>query len=205
MWLVKFGGSLFNAENLKAWLAVFASNRSLVVVPGGGPFADQVREAQNKFCFDDAAAHIMALLAMEQYGRMLCALHPGLIAAATPQQIARALEQGNTPVWMPTSMVVADPKIEQSWEVTSDSLAAWLAARIGIRNLVLVKSVVLDSDSQTATRLQAQNVIDNRFVDYLRMSSAQAWIVGHEEPSYLDKLIAGRFEHATRIQYPACF
>ncbi|MCG8046554.1 MAG: hypothetical protein N0C89_17320 [Candidatus Thiodiazotropha endolucinida] len=74
MWVVKLGGSLFNSADLRDWLAVLAKAGSLVIVPGGGPFADQVRLAQRLWQIDDSSAHLMALLAMEQFGRMLCGL-----------------------------------------------------------------------------------------------------------------------------------
>ncbi|MET0081342.1 MAG: amino acid kinase, partial [Candidatus Thiodiazotropha lotti] len=101
MWVVKFGGSLYDADNLKEWLRLFTDHSSLVVVPGGGPFADQVRKAQTQVGFDDSTAHAMALQAMEQYGRMLCGLQSGLSPAADVETIYRTLERGDTPVWMP--------------------------------------------------------------------------------------------------------
>ena len=75
-WIVKIGGSLAaGPAALGRWLlALEAGRRRVVVVPGGGPFADTVRSAQAELGFDDSTAHRMALLAMEQYGMALCAL-----------------------------------------------------------------------------------------------------------------------------------
>lgn len=85
MWVVKLGGSLAASDRLPDWLRSLAGRSDLVLVPGGGPFADQVRAMQARWGFDDATAHHLALLAMEQFGRMLCALLAGLASAATPQ------------------------------------------------------------------------------------------------------------------------
>ena len=64
--VIKLGGSHAFAPQLKDWIgAVAAQAGRIVLVPGGGPFADAVRDAQARMGFDDGAAHRMALLAME--------------------------------------------------------------------------------------------------------------------------------------------
>ena len=80
--VVKLGGSLAFSQHLRAWISALAACPGrAVIVPGGGPFADAVRSAQTRMGYDDHAAHHMALLAMEQYGRALISLN-GLLAAA---------------------------------------------------------------------------------------------------------------------------
>lgn len=199
MWVVKLGGSLFNSDNLRNWLKVLAGCGSVVVVPGGGPFADQVRQAQHRWGFDDSSAHIMALLAMEQFGRMLCGLQPGLAAATTIQQIREVLERGGTPVWMPTSMVMAASGIEHSWGVTSDSLAAWLSGQLGADKLILVKSVSLDCDGLPVGKLIEGEVIDAQFGAYLQRSGTPAWVLAEADPVRFGEVRRGNMEGAARI------
>lgn len=74
MRIIKLGGSLFHTPELKQWLELLdiaSQNEGVIIVPGGGPFADQVRHAQRLHRFDDSAAHHMAILAMAQFGLML--------------------------------------------------------------------------------------------------------------------------------------
>ena len=72
--IVKLGGSLARTPHCAAWLDTLAAwGGPLILVPGGGPFADCVRVAQAAIGFDDAAAHRMALLAMEQFAIVLAA------------------------------------------------------------------------------------------------------------------------------------
>src|SRR4051812_7801139 len=72
MIVLKLGGSLASSGGLTACLAALGRLRGeIVVVPGGGVFADAVRAAQPRFGFSDRAAHRMAILAMEQYAVML--------------------------------------------------------------------------------------------------------------------------------------
>jgi len=150
---------------------------AVVVVPGGGPFADQVRALQKRQRFDDAAAHHMALLAMEQYGRMLVSLEPRLRPAASCAEFARAHRAGEAAVWMPTRMVLAEPAIAASWDITSDSLAAWLAGRLRARRLVLVKSVAV-TNGATAADLAHRGIVDPAFPSYLSRSRAEGWCIG---------------------------
>jgi len=178
LWVVKLGGSLAHSRYLDRWLSVLAGGSGpVVIVPGGGPFADQVRALQRRRRFDDATAHHMALLAMEQYGRMLAGLQRGLRPAASRAEIARARRAGLAAVWMPTRMVLADPGIAVSWDITSDSLAAWLAGKLRADGLVLVKSLALSGGSVPATVLARKGIVDPAFPAYFARSGAEGWCI----------------------------
>ncbi len=70
MIVLKIGGSLFDsARELLKWVA--DEERDVLVVPGGGAFADKVRDVYGTTTLSDDAAHWMALLAMDQYGYYL--------------------------------------------------------------------------------------------------------------------------------------
>lgn len=138
--VVKLGGSLHSVPELANCLDALANpDQGVVLVPGGGPFADTVRLAQTQYGISDAAAHHMAMLAMEQYGLMLCDLKPGLVPAGSVDAIERTLRQGFTPVWLPSGMCRHAVDIPQNWSVSSDSLAAWLAIRLSAASLTLIK------------------------------------------------------------------
>src|SRR5437016_4493749 len=143
--VVKLGGSHAFSDHLRCWIAALEScGGSVVIVPGGGPFADTVRAAQQKMGFDDRAADHMALLAMEQYGCALVSLGARLALADTVTSIYRIAREGRVPVWSPARMALRARDLPISWEMTSDSLAAWLAGEIGARHLVLVKHISPD-------------------------------------------------------------
>ena len=126
--VVKLGGSVVRSPELSAWLDVIAANqRPIVVVPGGGALADEVRAAQAKLGFGDGAAHRMALLAMDQLAWAIAGLRSGFEVGDTEDALRRTLGQGRVAVWAPYSLVADRSDIPQSWTVTSDSLALWLA------------------------------------------------------------------------------
>ncbi len=181
MWVVKLGGSLAHSPALLNWLETLASlDIPIVIVPGGGPFADEVRRAQTRWRFSDEAAHRMAILAMRQYGLMLADLRPAL-AATELDAIADALLQGATPVWLPAIESLSAAGIAASWDVTSDSLAAWLAGRLGAAHLALVKSVAAPALRISCAELVAQGIIDRAFSRFAEPARFQIWLYSRDE------------------------
>jgi 5-(aminomethyl)-3-furanmethanol phosphate kinase len=166
--IVKLGGSLAAAGTLRIWLDTVVAQGSgrCVIVPGGGDFAEGVRAAQQRLGFSDRTAHRMALLAMQQYALLLVELAPALRPCEDATQIKRALAAGGIALWLPSRMVEADPAIAESWTVTSDSLAAWLAHAIGAARLVLVKSAPAPGPPLSPERLAALGLVDRAFPAY---------------------------------------
>jgi 5-(aminomethyl)-3-furanmethanol phosphate kinase len=142
--VVKLGGSVLAypdhfASTLSA-IAAASRRRRLLVVPGGGPFADVVRDVDRRFHLPDASAHRMAVLAMDQYALVVVAGIPDSVLVTHPGPIADALEAGRVPVLSPSQWLSAADPLPHSWDVTSDSIAAWVAGEVGARRLVLIKA-----------------------------------------------------------------
>lgn len=177
--VVKLGGSHAFSPHLTDWLAALATCAGrVVVVPGGGPFADAVRAAQPRMGFDDRAAHHMALLAMWQYGCAIANLGKGYATVASMVGIKQAVRAGQVPVWSPVPMAMRSTDLPASWDVTADSVAAWLARRIGARRLLLVKQVVPAADPAWADDLIAGGVVDPMLPRVLGDAGIQADLVG---------------------------
>jgi dihydroneopterin aldolase len=171
--IVKLGGSLASGPHIKDWLAAIAAEAgSIAIVPGGGPFADAVRTAQAPMGYDDRAAHAMALAAMAQFGCALQSLNPALRLAASRSAIFRALKERKVPVWSPEQMARA-AALPENWELTSDSLAAWLAGALGAGRLVLVKHGRFETATIDARHLVARGVVDPLFPRYLTESGVR--------------------------------
>ncbi len=138
--VVKLGGSLHNVPELSSCLKVLTrTSDNVVLVPGGGPFANTVRVVQSQSGISDAAAHRMAMLAMEQYAMLLCDLEPSLVPVNSLMDIAKHMALGHTSVWFPLAMCKNASNIPENWSVTSDSLAAWLAIELAAESLTLIK------------------------------------------------------------------
>lgn len=140
--VIKVGGGVLSAGELDAVLAAVADlsrSRRILVVPGGGPFADAVREADRRVGLPDDAAHWMAVLAMDQYAHLLAARLPAGAVVSSLREAAAALDNGRLPVLAPSRWLAQADPLPHTWDVTSDSIAAWVAGEAGVRDLVLVK------------------------------------------------------------------
>jgi 5-(aminomethyl)-3-furanmethanol phosphate kinase len=191
--IVKLGGSHALQPHLHDWLTTLARcGGRAVVTPGGGPFADQVRKTQVVMGFDDRAAHHMALLAMEQFGAAICSLERALVPAASLRQLRQALHAGNTPVWMAAKMsLAAADRVPPSWQVTSDSLSAWLAGRLGARRVMLVKHGAPFDAPLDIKDLAAREIVDPLFAHYLDEAGAEAVFVGPADHARALQLLGG--------------
>ena len=160
--VVKLGGSSASSPDLIRWVrALEQSNIPMVVVPGGGPFANTVRRYQPKLGFDDRAAHEMAILGMEQFGLALISLSSRMVRARDRGDIETAIEAGRIPVWLARDVALTSPDIAQDWSVTSDSLAAWLARRLSARHLCLIKQIDVPQGANIEALIGAKIVDEN--------------------------------------------
>ena len=192
MWIVKLGGSLLGAEELTHWLELLArySDGKIIIVPGGGIFADAVREAQKLTHLDDKSVHKLAVMAMDQYGELLASLNPKIVTASSELEIAERGFQHRAIIWLPSKMVCADESIPANWQVTSDSLAAWLAAKLNAEHLVLVKSAAFKtrrlhgneiSNQISLETLIKDDVVDMHFGDFTRGKHFNSWVIGKRD------------------------
>jgi 5-(aminomethyl)-3-furanmethanol phosphate kinase len=141
--VVKLGGGvLTRPDHFDAALAAIAAASAewrVLVVPGGGPFADTVRDMDRRLHLPDDAAHWMAVLAMDQHAHLVAARLSGSKLVADLDEIAAALGSNLIPVLAPARWLRATDPLPHSWDVTSDSIAAWVAGAVGAGRLVLVK------------------------------------------------------------------
>ena len=141
--IVKLGGSTLARPELfddaVQAIAAAALRCRLLVVPGGGPFADAVRETDRRLRLSAHAAHWMAVLAMDQSAHLVAErLQRGVVVTAA-SQIPGVLTAGGVPVLAPARWLQEVDPLPHSWDVTGDSIAAWAAGCVGAAHLVLIK------------------------------------------------------------------
>lgn len=193
--VIKLGGSLHTSPKLRKLLDLLASEakrRRLLIVPGGGPFANSVRKSWVRLHLSENGAHRMALLAMDQYGLLLCDLEPRAVAVKTLQEGRRVARGGKLPVLLVSGMSAAAPDLPASWSVTSDSVAAWVAARSRARRLILLKSVQVEpsSGAVSARQLTSAGILDRAF-SRIATSTIPTWIANGRRPREIGRLLAG--------------
>lgn len=181
MQIIKLGGSLLQNASLTACLERIASSEtSTVVVAGGGAFADQVRIAQQHWQFNDVAAHHMAILAMQQMALLINALQPDWVLLTALNDLRQWRDTNKIALWFPDILLLNQHAIPATWEVTSDSLAAWLAGILGATDLVVVKAAQFSTTVSTA-ELVAQGVLDHAFLDYNHPVSYKTTVINSHD------------------------
>jgi 5-(aminomethyl)-3-furanmethanol phosphate kinase len=168
--VIKVGGSLAESAAARLLMQRLTAQRlrRVIIVPGGGDFADAVRKAQALHGFDERTAHHMALVAMQMSAIMLAGFAPEFEVAETTEEFAAAWQRAHTPIWAPARMALAARDVAASWDVTSDSLAAWLADAIGATRLVLVKSCSIPpAIAADAEALARAGIVDRSFTRFV--------------------------------------
>ena len=139
--VVKIGGGLLRDPGLEglrracAEVIEIAGRRPVLVVPGGGPFADAVRAVDAQVGLSDEVAHALALRAMDQLGVLLTEMLPGA------ELVGELVAPGGLAIALAAACFAERPDVPASWAVTSDSLAVLAAGLIGAREAILLKPV----------------------------------------------------------------
>jgi 5-(aminomethyl)-3-furanmethanol phosphate kinase len=208
--VVKVGGGLARKAGDGALRALCGAigdagaHHPLLVVPGGAAFAEAVREHDSRFALRPATAHRMAILAMDQFGWLLCDLIPGALPCADLATARAAAARGRTPVLLPAALLADDP-LPASWEVTSDSIAAWVAGAEHAARLVLVKPVDglyrdWPAEGEPLARLGVGELarlrasgraagVDEHLPEALRAAGVEAWVIDGRDPARLATLL----------------
>jgi 5-(aminomethyl)-3-furanmethanol phosphate kinase len=202
MWVVKLGGSLINACDLPSTLKTLADHGAgnVVIIPGGGVFANQVRYLQKELQIDDTTAHRMALRAMEQFGALLISLDPRFHAANSIDTINEWLVKNEIPVWFPYEMVADNPAIKATWDISSDSLALWLAQAIHCQNLVLLKSTVPENDNYSADYLSQSGYLDHAFASMMTEMLVKPWWLFYKQIESFISLLDNRNDATAKMK-----
>lgn len=205
--VVKVGGSLqgdpSSLKKLCEFLNRASKQRRLLVVPGGGGFAELVRRMQLVHKFSDRAAHLMAIQGMELYGLMLHDLIEGSILIDS----LKTNYFNGCQIFLPYKALERSEDLKASWQVTSDSIAAWIASKICCKKLVLVKMVdgifyrgKLQNFLTTGElRKINQSVVDPALAEILERSGVTCWIVNGRYPNRVGKALESRKTVSTAI------
>jgi len=93
----------------------------------------------SRWRLSDDTAHWMAVLGMDQYAHLIAERLACSTLVTNLREAAMALDAGRVPVLAPSQWLRRADPLPHSWDVTSDSIAAWVAGAVGARQLVLIK------------------------------------------------------------------
>jgi 5-(aminomethyl)-3-furanmethanol phosphate kinase len=209
--VLKLGGSLsrgLGLENLCREVSRLSRHHPLLVVPGGGQFADQVREAYRQYRLGETAAHWMALLAMDQYGYLLSELIENSFRSSSLPDAVEAAESGRPAVLLPSVLVMQSDPLPHSWQVTSDTIAAWVAKATGCPRLILLKDVdgLLTDKGSLIPEISAAELaghaggVDEYLSKFLPSVRMETWVINGRIPQRLSELLESGRTVGTRIR-----
>jgi aspartokinase-like uncharacterized kinase len=152
--VIKVGGSLLDWPELPGRLTSFLDDshrgaarlrERAVLLAGGGPFADLVRTMDQAHDLGNEKAHRLAISSLDLTAELLATLLPGSLVVHRPDDLGTGRNCGRVTILAPGRFLeeLDDPgpdPLPASWNVTSDSIAARLAIRLGARRLILLKS-----------------------------------------------------------------
>ena len=199
--VIKLGGSLIEyGRVIIRTLRDFAAekNLTLIIIPGGGPFAMTVRALAGKL--SDEAAHWMAVLAMHQYGFFLANGEFSLIESLDD------IVDRDVSILLPYKILKADDSLPHTWDVTSDTIAAFIAYKLGERCFIKLTDVdgILDAEGRVIEKVDIEELakrstrtctcIDNALPGFLLQHKMYCIIVNGRFPRRVKDILAGKMK-----------
>jgi len=179
----KIGGSLLDLPNLAEVVRSVIAQRAgsgVALVIGGGATADVVRDWDRTFGLSSEDAHWLAIEAMSLNESLLERLLPEIRIARSPKQVASAVAERRP------ALICADcflrwgeaagcPPLPRSWDVTSDSIAAWAAQALSADELILMKSTALPA-GLTLEEAARVGLVDPCFHQFASLIPRLSWL-----------------------------
>jgi len=216
--VVKVGGSLFEERRslvrLFIELEALARVHKILVVPGGGVFADTVREVDRRVHLSDIAAHEMAILAMDQYGLLLSDIARRARPVYGMTMASEHMRRGILAILLPSRLMLTRNEMRPSWDATSDSIAAFIAQHLHARRLILITDVdgIFTADPKvnpkaklikhvSASQLLRWNKrtsVDS-FLPRVLQSGIDCYVVNGKHPERVESILKGTPATYTRV------
>ena len=133
--VVKIGGSLFPDYAIE--LAEKLKNTDSLIILGGGEFANLIRKYDEKFHFSDETNHWRAIDCMDITAKLLCDKVPSAKLAFNLKEAYEISDEGFTPIFIVSQFLKQNNPFKCSWEVTSDSIAAYVSHLLNAKLLIV--------------------------------------------------------------------
>ena len=136
--VVKIGGSLFPDYAIE--LAKQLDNTNSLIILGGGEFANLIRKYDSTQSFSSEVTHFTAIDCMDILAKLVNDKVDSTKLAFSIDEIIKISDEGFTPIFVVSDFLKKEDPFECSWDVTSDSIAAYVA-HIFNANLFIVTNV----------------------------------------------------------------
>jgi aspartokinase-like uncharacterized kinase len=144
--IFKIGGKILeNSKNIESTISqltqLYEENilQKILLIPGGGSYANFIRTVDEELKLGDGLAHWMAVYSMNYNGIELNRKYPKLecIEELKPFQDAQKMFC----IFLPYNYLRNHDTLPHSWDVTSDSIALYVANELNLNQCFLIKDV----------------------------------------------------------------
>jgi 5-(aminomethyl)-3-furanmethanol phosphate kinase len=204
-WIVKIGGSLFPHHAMK--LVESLQGESVLVICGGGRFANQIRKYDEEIHFSDTASHETAILCMDITGRLLADKLDYAETVYSLEEAEKVLDEDKIPILLPSRLLNYLDPLEHSWRVTSDSLSFYISQIIHAKHLIAtdvdgiytrkpsVKDAKLINEISAKKLLSfGETSIDAALGELLLQFGSNCFVVNGKYPERALSIIKGRVD-----------
>ena len=211
--IIKLGGSLIEKgrdiiQSLRDYVEEKDRALTIILIPGGGPFAEVVRNLSGDIHIpiSEEAAHWMAVFAMHQYGIFLAS---GEIKIPLVESVDEIDKAGPICILLPYKILKADDCLPHTWDVTSDTIAAFVANKIGEKTFIKLTDVdgIIDEKGHLIERIRAKEMfkkekkgcVDAELPGFLMQNKMSCTIVNGNFPSRIIDVIEEKETICTKL------
>jgi len=212
--IIKFGGSITERGTLKQIVllgktlsTLFDCKQNFALIPGGGFFAEFVRETQEKYDLDDEQAHWMAIQAMEQHASFLLKFIPNSFLHDFSCKDFESSIFDKLPILRVMKYMRTESDLEKTWNATSDAIATEIAVKIKAEKLVFLKDIdgIIVKD-KLVKKITIQELLelkisplDNNTPKILQRKNIKAYIINGLIRDRIENLLEGKEFIGTEI------
>ena len=197
--IAKIGGKIFeNHENLENTLSQFKNLLfekkqidKVILIPGGGSYANFIRNLDAKLKISDDLSHWMAIFAMNWNGIAISQKYPDLKCINYINELKESKELIS--IFLPFDFLYQTDELPHSWDITSDSITLYIASQLGLKECYLIKDVdgIISSKNKLLRELTThdyKNLINRNDLAIIKSNQEK---LKHSQPidSYIIQLI----------------
>ncbi len=208
--LIKIGGSLtYEAEPLLKALKNYAreKNKKIVIIPGGGDFADVVRKIDKTLNISNSLSHKLAIKCMDLIGEVYAEIGD-IKAYDTLFDLKREIEKEKIAILLPSKILLSTDIAEHSWAITSDSLSLYIGKLLDVREVIIATDVdgIYDKfpggkllNIINANDIKGLTSVDEKFPILLKKFKMNAYVVNGRYPERVINILERKNTIHTKI------
>jgi aspartokinase-like uncharacterized kinase len=172
--LFKSGGKILEneayLENSISQLNSLYNNNNLdkiIIIPGGGTLANFVRNLDEKMVLGDEKSHWMAIHAMNFNGKKLASCYDHIETIEKIDAIKK--KRRVFAIFLPYQYLKSKDILPHNWQVTSDSIALYIAHELNFDRVYLIKDVngIIRKDNSCIQEISTLELKDLKTKDQL--------------------------------------